>query len=410
MSCAGSSTYTSCARGPQTRPRSDRTAGGDGRKGPKAGPATPKIHSPTRRGRLSRRTDAGGSADTDGECPTNRVGSSDLRRGGGWWSRGESNPLPPECHSGALPDELRPHGERGGILRRGHSVNTRAGFGPARREARSCAPGPPGLPSRRSFPPSEARVQDRRRSATVGRGVQIPRGPAAVTGDDPRNDATALRDFDRAWEGAGRGRSGSQKTGPVGRHSRSLRCWVTRCAARLRRVLRPCPAARLGAVGGRRRGEPNRYTAPSPASRSSSRPAALARCVRVGAPRPARAEPFFAPVPPGSRGHGRPRPSRCRRPSPRGGRCSTSDAYVHDRVVLYGSFPSDVVRRGRDDLHHGCRPRRPRGRDDPRARRVRSVSRRLRAVQARDRSRAVTSSTATDRRRTRTTRSDSATS
>jgi hypothetical protein len=30
-------------------------------------------------------------------------------RGSTWWSRRESNPRPPECHSGTLPTELRPH-------------------------------------------------------------------------------------------------------------------------------------------------------------------------------------------------------------------------------------------------------------------------------------------------------------
>ncbi len=29
---------------------------------------------------------------------------------GHWWSRSGSNRRPPECHSGALPTELRPHG------------------------------------------------------------------------------------------------------------------------------------------------------------------------------------------------------------------------------------------------------------------------------------------------------------
>ncbi len=28
-----------------------------------------------------------------------------------WWSRRESNPRPPECHSGTLPTELRPHAD-----------------------------------------------------------------------------------------------------------------------------------------------------------------------------------------------------------------------------------------------------------------------------------------------------------
>ncbi len=30
-------------------------------------------------------------------------------RTGGWWSRRESNPRPPQCDCGALPTELRPH-------------------------------------------------------------------------------------------------------------------------------------------------------------------------------------------------------------------------------------------------------------------------------------------------------------
>ena len=30
-----------------------------------------------------------------------------------WWSQGESNPRPLECHSSALPTELRPHASKG---------------------------------------------------------------------------------------------------------------------------------------------------------------------------------------------------------------------------------------------------------------------------------------------------------
>ena len=57
---------------------------------------------PERRGAPRRGTETGsrqGSA--EGECGRGSAGA--------WWSRRESNPRPPECHSGTLPTELRPH-------------------------------------------------------------------------------------------------------------------------------------------------------------------------------------------------------------------------------------------------------------------------------------------------------------
>ena len=40
---------------------------------------------------------------------TNKKPAEYLRRASIMWSRGESNPRPLECHSSALPTELRPH-------------------------------------------------------------------------------------------------------------------------------------------------------------------------------------------------------------------------------------------------------------------------------------------------------------
>src|SRR5438270_12789720 len=53
---------------------------------------------------------------------TMRLKSSDE----GWWSQGESNPRPLECHSSALPTELWPHRRRGV----GTSASKTAGEGP----------------------------------------------------------------------------------------------------------------------------------------------------------------------------------------------------------------------------------------------------------------------------------------
>ena len=49
----------------------------------------------------------------------------------------------------------------------------------------------------------------------IGKTVQFRCGPAAVTGDDTLTMPLQVRRFSPAWEGKGRGRSGSQKTCPV---------------------------------------------------------------------------------------------------------------------------------------------------------------------------------------------------
>ena len=42
-----------------------------------------------------------------------------------WWSRGESNPRPPQCHCGALPTELRPHTKERFIVEESLLVKTK---------------------------------------------------------------------------------------------------------------------------------------------------------------------------------------------------------------------------------------------------------------------------------------------
>jgi hypothetical protein len=53
------------------------------------------------------------------------LGSADsvVRLGIVWWSRWESNPRPLECHSSALPTELRPHATNGAARRRTNSYS-----------------------------------------------------------------------------------------------------------------------------------------------------------------------------------------------------------------------------------------------------------------------------------------------
>ena len=62
--------------------------------------------------RLSYMSDAGGSPPCRQRAPTIQQAPLEQPVGHGGWNRGESNPWPSECHSDALPTELRPRSAR----------------------------------------------------------------------------------------------------------------------------------------------------------------------------------------------------------------------------------------------------------------------------------------------------------
>ena len=104
------------------------------------------------------------------------------RPGKGWWSQGESNPRPLECHSSALPAELWPREVRAGGRGPGQYYPNRAGRG------------------KRELPPS------------VVRAAVVPRGRVRVRLGRGRGRAAALRPVQRPAVG---GRAAARADGRV---------------------------------------------------------------------------------------------------------------------------------------------------------------------------------------------------